>query len=146
MKKSKKEPFQKFIVDFKNKYCSGLEKSDYWKKDFLESYGFVWVRWYENKKDEDIISDLLDHLRSKELADRDGIFYIKMKGEAIRITCKSKENLAMWQKILFLRMSPSSNVLVTEAGNLTFDIELTDIERKIINEDFKTKGLRTIKQ
>lgn len=142
MKKKKKDPFPKFIKEFSETYCERLRQSHSWKDDFLEQYGFVWTRWNCDKSAKIINDELLEYLRQKEIIDRDGIFYVKVKGDKIRILCRSKENLDMWHKILFLRLCPATKILVTEIGSLSFEIELTDIEKRILNENSVSSGIR----
>lgn len=144
-KKQRKETFPKFIEKFKETYCHEIMSSEHWRDEFLGLYGFVWVRWNNDWDAGDIYKDLINYINLKESVDRDGILFVKVKDDKIRILCRSKENLDMWQKILFMRLSPTSKILVTDAGNLSFELELTDIEKRILNENPSTDGLRASK-
>lgn len=144
-KKIRKEPFSKFIEAFKEKYCLEVMASEHWRDEFLGLYGFVWVRWNNDWTAEMIFKDLINYINLKESVDRDGVLFVKVKEDKIRILCRSKENLDMWQKILFMRLSPTSKILVTDAGNLSFELELSDIEKRILNENTSTNGLRAAK-
>ena len=136
-KKKKRTPFIQFASDFEQKYCAGLKESEHWKDDFLSQYGFVWARWNIDASPEKILEELASYLQQKESFSRDGVFYVKAKGDRIRILCKSQENFEVWQKILFMRLAPTTKMVVSDVGNVSFDLELTDIERKIINEGSK---------
>jgi len=140
-KKNTKELFNKFIEKFKEDHCQELLNCEYWRDEFLNVYGYVWVRWYADWSVKAILKDLTNYITMRESIDRDGVLFIKVKDDKIRILCRSKENLDMWQKVLFLRLSPTSKILVTDAGNLSFDLELTDIEKRILNENTKAVGL-----